>query len=173
MSDSQHHRVCAFDAAGAFLFSWGAPGLGTPGLFAGPRGIAIDGAGDVYVADEGNSRVQKFDAQGRLLSVWDLNLDYWNTTPAPRGVFVDERDQVYVTDVRNSRIYIYSTSGLRLASWSTEDPAGAQWGANDLHVDRSGRIVVVGADCKVKLYARDLATPAQHVTWGTLKRRYR
>src|SRR5919198_6325441 len=46
-----------------FLLSWGTEGLG-PGQFENPRGIAVDGAGNVYVAESGNTRVQKFDSNG-------------------------------------------------------------------------------------------------------------
>ena len=35
-----------------------------------PHGITIDGAGDVYVADRENGRVQVFDASGRYKAEW-------------------------------------------------------------------------------------------------------
>ena len=50
---------------GAFLGRWGAsggdgtPGDG-PGEFFTPESVALDDQGDIYVADSGNSRVQKF-----------------------------------------------------------------------------------------------------------------
>ncbi|PYN28556.1 MAG: hypothetical protein DMD76_04505 [Candidatus Rokuibacteriota bacterium] len=33
-------------------------------------GIAVDSAGNVYVADGTNDRIQKFDTNGRLLAEW-------------------------------------------------------------------------------------------------------
>jgi tripartite motif-containing protein 71 len=41
------------------LTTWGSEGSGD-GQFGEPGGIAVDGAGNVYVADTGNNRVQKF-----------------------------------------------------------------------------------------------------------------
>jgi DNA-binding beta-propeller fold protein YncE len=173
VSDSQHHRIAAYDAAGQFRFSWGGPGFGTPGLFAGPRGIAADAAGDLYVADEANVRIQKFDADGRFLAQWSISHLGTGSTPVPRGVFVDDQDRVYVTDYRNDLVLVYMTSGSLIGWWSTHGSDGSHFGPNDLHVDRHGRIVVVGNDCRVKVYARDAATAAQKVSWGAVKRRYR
>ena len=59
----------------ALLTSWGSAGSGN-GQFSrfsdlsvsGPAGVATDGSGNVYVADPGNSRIQKFDASGTFLT---------------------------------------------------------------------------------------------------------
>ena len=54
-----NHRVQKFTSDGTFLTQWGSGGSG-PGQFDWPRGIAVDGSGNVYVADTCNHRVQKF-----------------------------------------------------------------------------------------------------------------
>ena len=41
------------------MTAWGSYGA-SPGQFDNPIGIAIDGDGDIYVADTNNSRIQKF-----------------------------------------------------------------------------------------------------------------
>jgi DNA-binding beta-propeller fold protein YncE len=41
--------------------AWGAFGDGS-GKFVGPAGVSVDGAGNVYVADSNNNRIQKFAA---------------------------------------------------------------------------------------------------------------
>ena len=48
-----------FTSSGAFLAKWGTQGSGD-GQFYSPEGIAVDGTGNVYVADTGNNRVQVF-----------------------------------------------------------------------------------------------------------------
>ena len=52
-----------------FVRMWGGAGNGT-GQFEGPGGMAVDGSGNVYVADGGNDRVQKFRADGEFLTMW-------------------------------------------------------------------------------------------------------
>lgn len=56
-------RVAKYAPSGKYLKSWGQRGSG-PGEFNIVHGIAIDRAGLVYVADEGNRRIQVFDAEG-------------------------------------------------------------------------------------------------------------
>ena len=62
-------RVVKFAPDGRFLFQWGTKGSG-PGEFDLPHGIALDAAGQVYVADRSNARVQIFDGTGRFLREW-------------------------------------------------------------------------------------------------------
>ncbi len=58
-----NNRVVKLDKEGRFISHWGATGSG-PGEFRGAKAIAVDKAGDVYVADAGNKRVQVFDGNG-------------------------------------------------------------------------------------------------------------
>jgi tripartite motif-containing protein 71 len=48
---------------------WGSQDNGD-GEFFGPHGIALDVAGNVYVTDVNNNRVQVFGADGRFLRKW-------------------------------------------------------------------------------------------------------
>ncbi|MDP7738083.1 serine/threonine-protein kinase PknD [Mycobacterium paragordonae] len=65
----------------------------------GPLGVAVDGAGNVYVADNGNNRVVKLDAATRDQSVLPFSdLRY------AVGVAVDGSGTVYVTDSYNERV---------------------------------------------------------------------
>lgn len=64
VADCDNHRVQQFTSEGKFIRCWGANGGdGTPGdapgQFVQPRGVSIDGRGDVYVAEFGAGRVQR------------------------------------------------------------------------------------------------------------------
>ena len=54
-----NHRIEKFDSNGTFLTKWGSWGSGD-GQFKYPYGVAVDSSGNVYVADTGNNRIQKF-----------------------------------------------------------------------------------------------------------------
>jgi len=54
---------------GQFILQWGSQGSG-PGQFEEPADVAVDDEGNVYVADLGNKRVQKFDSNGKFLAAW-------------------------------------------------------------------------------------------------------
>ena len=58
-----NNRVSKFNKVGNFVKSWGKTGS-SPGQFRELRGIATDAAGNVYVADAGNRRIQVFDGEG-------------------------------------------------------------------------------------------------------------
>ena len=77
VADTENFRIVKFDNNGAYLFAIGAGYNGSPGgvgtlgsgsgQFAYPSGIAVDKGGNIYVADNGNDRIQKFDAKGKFL----------------------------------------------------------------------------------------------------------
>ncbi len=62
-----NNRIAKFTKDGNFIKTWGSTGSG-PGQFNGIRGLAIDTAGLLYVADAGNKRIQVFDAEGTFKS---------------------------------------------------------------------------------------------------------
>jgi tripartite motif-containing protein 71 len=78
---------------------------------------ATDSAGNIYIADSGNERVQKFDAAGNFLMFLGGN----GTAPGqflyPRGIKVDNQDNLFVAD--NKRVHKFSSAGLPLYSFET------------------------------------------------------
>jgi DNA-binding beta-propeller fold protein YncE len=75
---------------------------GIPGSFAGPEGLAIDSAGNIYVADTFNNAVRKIDTSGNVTTLFSGGT-YPNSLNLPRGVAVDSSG-IYVADTGNSRI---------------------------------------------------------------------
>jgi streptogramin lyase len=57
--DLEENTVSVFDPDGTFLYAWGELGL-KDGQLLSPFGIALDGAGGVYITDGGSPRIQKF-----------------------------------------------------------------------------------------------------------------
>lgn len=63
-----HHGLQKFSPHWQFQRSF--PSLGEPhGAFGGPRGLALDRAGDLLVCDTLHHRIQRFDREGRFLGV--------------------------------------------------------------------------------------------------------
>ena len=60
-------RVAKFTRDGVFVKSWGSRGS-AEGQFKAAQSIALDAAGNVYVADRGNNRIQVFDNNGAFKS---------------------------------------------------------------------------------------------------------
>jgi tripartite motif-containing protein 71 len=69
-----------------------------------PAGVAADGSGNVYVADNGSDRIEKFDASGAFLTTWGSEGSGDGQFNFPQGVATDGSGHVYVADSANDRI---------------------------------------------------------------------
>jgi NHL repeat len=68
-------RVAKADKNGVWLKSWGERG-DKPGEFNTPHSIATDAAGNVYVADRFNRRIQVFDGDGNFLRAITIDVPF-------------------------------------------------------------------------------------------------
>jgi DNA-binding beta-propeller fold protein YncE len=80
--------------------------------FNNPSGVAVDSFGNVYVADLGNNRIQKFDSSGTFLGEWGGYGSGDGQFSYPQGVAVDSSGNVYVADTNNHRIQKFTYSGI-------------------------------------------------------------
>ena len=72
-----------------------------------PRGLAVDGSGNVYVADSGNNQVRRIDRVGTITT-----LDTGGALVDPRGVAVDRAGNVYIADTGNHQVRRVSPGSL-------------------------------------------------------------
>jgi DNA-binding beta-propeller fold protein YncE len=117
----QRARVQEFQADGTFVTAWSEYGS-APGLLKVPSGIACDAAGNIYVADTGNQRVQVFTSEGRLLSTWDAAAGF--PFQAPHGIAVAPDGTVLVADSVALRVFVLAADGELLATWGAPSAGG-------------------------------------------------
>jgi sugar lactone lactonase YvrE len=125
VADTGNNAIRKIDAQGNVStvagLGFAMPGFvdGTPrtALFNGPTGVAVDAAGNIYVADHGNSAVRKIDSHGNVSTFLQAQTGSFIASGPdagvryPYGVAVDAAGNVYVSDSGNNAIRKIDTSG--------------------------------------------------------------
>lgn len=96
-----------------------ADGVGLAARFDTPSGLALDSAGNLYVADTGNHAIRKISRQGVVTTVAGTGQAGYRDGPVaqaqfngPMGVAVDRRGRVFVADTYNDRIRVIQPDGM-------------------------------------------------------------
>jgi DNA-binding beta-propeller fold protein YncE len=87
-------------------------GKGTEdGNFDSPTGIAVDGNGNVFVADTGNGRIEKFSSTGNFIASM-------GQFEAPGGIAIDRGRNIYVAEIGSKhRVQKLTPDGKFIAEW--------------------------------------------------------
>jgi uncharacterized protein (TIGR03663 family) len=126
VADTWNHRIQTFTAQGEFVRAFGTfvnvqhDAQAEPGKFWGPRGIAVGPAGNLFVTDTGNKRVQKFTADGQFLQTWGGGGIVPGSFEEPVGIDIDAQSNIYVADTWNHRIQKFDALFNPLAQWSVD-----------------------------------------------------
>ena len=111
-------RVAKFDKSGVFLKTWGSLGS-APGQFNTVHSIAVDAGGNVYVGDRGNRRIQVFDNNGTLKTMF-LNVGApWAVciTPGPHQYLYSSNSNGTGDFDHNGEIYKMELDGKILGKF--------------------------------------------------------
>jgi DNA-binding beta-propeller fold protein YncE len=124
VADTWNHRVQVFNAQGQLVRAFGRyeqvkPGdAGSADGFWGPRDIAIDASGSIYVADTGNKRIRVYDVNGTLIRSIGTPGAGAGQLNEPVGLAIDSNaGRIYVADSWNKRIQVFTTDGSPITSW--------------------------------------------------------
>ncbi len=139
---------CVANQAYEFVSEWGGEGSGN-GQFTDPAGVAVDNAGNVYVVDGENNRVQKFSGNGAYITQWGSLGSGDGKFDSPTGIAIGGDGAIYVTDTRNRRVQKFRQNGpdpLKydfVTKWGAEGEGDGQfripWG---VAVDNDGNVYV-------------------------------
>ncbi|NJO18474.1 MAG: choice-of-anchor D domain-containing protein [Thioploca sp.] len=119
IADWQNHRIRKVDSAGNITTvagtgaaGYNGEGLATDKMLNLPRDVAVDSAGNLYIADAGNHRIRKVDSAGNMTTVAGIGIegddgDGMATVKMlanPLGITVDSAGNLYIADTNNNRI---------------------------------------------------------------------
>ena len=173
VADSNNHTIRTITAngdvttlAGQAGTSGNADGTGTAARFNFPSGIAVDGAGTVYVADGSNNTIRKITPAGAVTTLagqaGDRGSSDGNGTAArfdfPYGVAVASDNALYVSDANNCTIRRITAGGSvttlagQAGSCASQDGTGADarfWTPGGIAVDSAGTVFVADSTNRV------------------------
>jgi len=112
VADSSDARISVLDAGGNTLRQWNATG---------GHDLAVGAEGTVYLA--GGHEIQRFSAEGALLSKWGGNGQFgevWGIDTAPSGL-------VYVADTYGNRIQVFTPEGAFVTEWGKYGSGAGQF----------------------------------------------
>ena len=166
VADTWNHTIRQVTAAGVvttFAGSAGsfgsANGTGAGAQFYQPEGLAVDGAGNVYVGDTGNQMIRLISSAGVVTTLagsagnygsangTGTNAAFWN----PQGVALDSATNLYVADSFNNTIRLVTPAGVvstlagTAGSFGSADGTGAAarfWQPQGVAVDTNGNVYV-------------------------------
>jgi cysteine-rich repeat protein len=164
IADRSNHRIRRVDADSGNITTVagtgtsGYTGDGGPAVGAqvgAPQRVAVDGPGNLFIADTSNHCIRKVDTGGTITTVAGTgNLgDAGDGGPAtsaqlssPLGVAVDRLGNVVIADTFNSRIRRVDTAGVITTVTGTDTPgfSGDGGPASEAQVDRPSSVVVDG-----------------------------
>ena len=129
ITDRGGNRVRRVDSSGTITTVAGTGGRvgfsgdGGPAVEAqlfGPECVAVDAAGNIYIADSFNHRIRRVDTAGTITTVVGTGNDFSGEAgPAilarlnrPHGVAVDDSGNLYIADTWNHQIHRVDASGI-------------------------------------------------------------
>ncbi len=127
-NDETCAEIMVSTLAGTFSIGF-MDGAGTVAKFNEPIGVAVDGSGNVYVADYSNHRIRKVTSTGMVSTfAGTATSGFMDDTNGmagsaqfnkPSGVAVDSVGNVYVADYNNHRIRRITTNSMGVVEVST------------------------------------------------------
>jgi sugar lactone lactonase YvrE len=107
-----------------------------------PTDVAVDAAGNLLIADQGNNRIRKINAAGIISTYYGTGIT--SVLNGPTGIAFDSQGRLHIADTKNNRVLREDSPGS--ASFSIIASSGQ--GINrprDLTVNAAGHVFVTNA----------------------------
>ncbi len=110
----------------SFSSSFGSEGSGN-GQFAHAADVAVDPKGNLWVLDQVNDRVQKFNAKGEYVSQFGSKGSGNGQFETPDALAIDAKGDIWVTDTWNHRVEEFNEEGKYLKQFGSHGTGNGQF----------------------------------------------
>jgi sugar lactone lactonase YvrE len=124
-------------------------GTGAAARFDAPRALAIDGSGNIYVADSSTNSIRRITTPGAVVTTFASGFN------VPSGVATDAAGNVYVADTENHSIRIVTPAGAVSTFAGTGVQGSADLVAASATFTGPAGIAVVGSGASRIVYVAD------------------
>jgi DNA-binding beta-propeller fold protein YncE len=132
-------------AAPSFVTTYGGEGSGN-GQFSHPYGITIDSSGNLWIADSGNCRIEKFNYSGAYLDQFGAYGSGNGQFNNPLGIAIDSSGNLWIADGGNNRVQKFNSEGEYLSQFGAYGSGNGKFNEpSDIAIDSSGNLWVVDA----------------------------
>lgn len=112
VADAVRGALIRFNADGKFLKEWKGPET----KFYGPRDLAFGPNKQLYILDQGNARVVRFDPATEAFAEWGSGGEGEGQFKEPTGLAVGD-EFVFVADAGNNRLQVFDLEGKFVRQW--------------------------------------------------------
>lgn len=140
VGDLETNIVRRFTASGEVVWRVGATGTGAA-EFDGIWGMSTDSAGNIYIADSNNDRIQVLTRDGNYVRQWSSFAGI--PFNKPTGVYVHSDDLVYVCDSLDEAIMVFDVEGNPVERWLLPEIVGFVTEPEDIVLDATGANIYI------------------------------
>jgi len=136
-----------------------------------PAGIAVNDAGEVFIADGyANARVHKFAADGKFIKSWGGPGSGPGEFNLPHGAWIDSKGRLLIADRENDRIQAFSQDGDYITTWPSKLIGAAVMYVDDEDIvyvaeHNGGLVSILNLDGEILTQWGDLTHRSCHGIW--------
>ena len=126
-----------------YVLEWGEFGITKDGQFLRPQHLAADDEENIYVADTGNAKIQKFSSDGKFLLSFGVRGAENGEFGSPVGIATHENN-IYVVDSHLNSIKKFDSDGNFILKWGGEGSEDGKFSSpRGIEIDSEGVVYVV------------------------------
>ena len=146
-------NINVFFPDGTFFQTWH---IAPQRNFSGPVGVGIDEVGTIYSPDFANSRIQKFNNHGRLVTSWPAPQKATSPEERPSWVAAEPDNALFVAYFNTGRVEKFSPEGRSVVSWQAADvPSGNSITLSALAVNTEFVFTMGASSAQIRVWNTD------------------